>query len=466
MKILQLYNRRNRHGRIKDILTTHGHKNTAWFFSTDLCFYTVKLTNIVIISVLFFFLCSVTLVWGKTFRIATYNVENLFDLVRNNTEYPEYCPYGGYGWNRHIANIKYRNIARVIKDLGADVVALQEVESKRALTVLRKHLIKIGVTYPWFAIASSKPTPVKCAVLSMFPIIKKEEIRVDDFAARNILEVTLDIEGHPLVLFVNHWKSKSGPESMRIVYAKALRRAIHRLNRDSDFIVLGDFNSNYNEFKTFKYSRKLNDTHGITGINHILGTIKGSKLVNERVLIGQTANRYMYNLWLELSRPDRWSYLFFRHRETPDNIIVPRGLYDNRGISYVDNSFNKFQPRYLFRGKNIFRWQRADRGTGRHLGKGYSDHLPIYAYFSTEPFRFRQEKENRKDPGLLKCRYDINTASREDLVSIDGIGTVLATRIIDRRPYKTVDDLLRVKGIGPATLKKIRPYIFVGSSCL
>ncbi len=426
---------------------------------------TRKLTGIVIVLVLFFFLCCVVPVSGKTFRIATYNVENLFDMVRDGTEYPEYCPHSVYGWNRHVANIKYRNIARVIKDLGPDVIALQEIESKRALTCLQQYLIRMGVRYPWFAIASSKPTPVKCAVLSMFPIVKKEEIWVGDVAARNILEVTLNIDGVPLVIFVNHWKSKSGPESMRIVYAKALKRTIRRLNRDADFIVLGDFNSNYNEFKTFKYSGKLNDTHGITGINHVLGTVKGHEMVDERILAGQKSNRYMYNLWLELSKPARWSYLFFRHRETPDSIIVPKSLYDDKGISYIDNSFGKFKPRYLFRGKELFRWQRAWKGTGRHLGKGYSDHLPIYACFSTEPFVYGQGKMNRRNPGPLKYRYDLNTASKKELMSIKGIGPVLAARIIDNRPYITADDLLSVKGIGPAMLEKICPYIVTGGSC-
>ncbi|HID31515.1 MAG TPA: hypothetical protein EYP19_16150, partial [Desulfobacterales bacterium] len=43
---------------------------------------------------------------------------------------------------------------------------------------------------------------------------------------------------------------------------------------------------------------------------------------------------------------------------------------------------------------------------------------------------------------------DLNTASEKELQSIKGIGPVLAARIIAGRPYKTVDDLLKVKGIG------------------
>jgi DNA uptake protein and related DNA-binding proteins len=48
---------------------------------------------------------------------------------------------------------------------------------------------------------------------------------------------------------------------------------------------------------------------------------------------------------------------------------------------------------------------------------------------------------------------DLNTAGKEELMSINGIGPVLSARIIAGRPYRTVDDLLKVKGIGPKNLK-------------
>jgi competence ComEA-like helix-hairpin-helix protein len=51
---------------------------------------------------------------------------------------------------------------------------------------------------------------------------------------------------------------------------------------------------------------------------------------------------------------------------------------------------------------------------------------------------------------------EINTASLQQLDTIIGIGPVLAQKIIDARPFSSVDDLLRVKGIGPKTLQKIK----------
>ncbi|MCB1232898.1 MAG: helix-hairpin-helix domain-containing protein, partial [Verrucomicrobiae bacterium] len=51
----------------------------------------------------------------------------------------------------------------------------------------------------------------------------------------------------------------------------------------------------------------------------------------------------------------------------------------------------------------------------------------------------------------------LNEASAEELQQLQGIGQELADRITAARPFGSVDELLRVKGIGEATLTKIRP---------
>ncbi len=365
-------------------ITENSRKKTQWDEKRSIW---VKLTK-PIFSCIILLLCSTTFLEAGTFKVASYNVENLFDLTKDGTEYTEYIPNTGYGWNREIFELKVANIAEVIKDLQADIVALQEVESRNSLIALKNKLKDFGVDYPYFEIADSKGTTVKCAVLSKFPIVEKEEIQISDGFARSILRVTLDIDGNLLILFINHWKSKRGPESRRITYAKSLKKEIDKLKDNSDFILIGDFNSNYNEYETFRNSSRLNNTAGITGINHILKTVKDSSMVHETVLTEQTSNEYLYNLWLELNRTRRWSYNFFGDKNSLDNIILSRGLYDNKGISYVDNSFDKFDPDYLFKKNALYRWQRAKSGRGKHLGEGYSDHLPIVAVFSTDPFSF------------------------------------------------------------------------------
>lgn len=66
----------------------------------------------------------------------------------------------------------------------------------------------------------------------------------------------------------------------------------------------------------------------------------------------------------------------------------------------------------------------------------------------------------------LDYRIDVNTATWVEWTQLDGIGESLAERIVaDRKangPFRSVDDLRRVKGIGPKTLARIRRYVTVG----
>lgn len=70
--------------------------------------------------------------------------------------------------------------------------------------------------------------------------------------------------------------------------------------------------------------------------------------------------------------------------------------------------------------------------------------------------------ENTKNDG---GKININTASKEELNSIPGIGDVTAQKIIDYREsqggFKSVEELTNIDRIGPKTLEKIRDKVQV-----
>jgi competence protein ComEA len=57
---------------------------------------------------------------------------------------------------------------------------------------------------------------------------------------------------------------------------------------------------------------------------------------------------------------------------------------------------------------------------------------------------------------------NLNTADETVLQSLPGIGPALAKRIVEGRPYATINDLTRVRGIGPVVLNRIRDSVTVG----
>jgi competence protein ComEA len=62
-------------------------------------------------------------------------------------------------------------------------------------------------------------------------------------------------------------------------------------------------------------------------------------------------------------------------------------------------------------------------------------------------------------------RLDLNAANIDDLVRLPGIGPVMARRIVEYReangPFKKLQDLRKVKGIGVKTYEKLAPLLVI-----
>jgi hypothetical protein len=334
---------------------------------------------------------------SDTFTFAFYNVENLFDTRFEGTEYPEYNPAVS-NWDADMAMKKSSMIADVIAAMHPDIIGLCEVESYHSLKQLKKNLKHRGLDYKYSVIGDQPVKTITCtALLSKYPVKKAimHEVRMDNGkTSRSIIETDISFNTTTFKLFVNHWPSKMNSEQDRIVAAQILKKRLDTIGTSSECIIAGDFNINYDEYRQAGNSGLNNQQKN--GLNHILGTVTvldgRTKLITEHDMISQI--RGYYDLWLELPESDRMSEVHKGYNQTLDHIIIDRLLFDNKGISYIDNSYKVFTWNgKLLRGNIPFRWEFNRQNNGRtHTGIGYSDHLPVMASFTCKPFTDKRER--------------------------------------------------------------------------
>lgn len=73
-------------------------------------------------------------------------------------------------------------------------------------------------------------------------------------------------------------------------------------------------------------------------------------------------------------------------------------------------------------------------------------------------------KENNDKQNIIIGKININSATKEQLMTLSGIGSTKADDIIEYRkktPFKTIQELTNVKGIGASTFEKIKDNITV-----
>ena len=153
---------------------------------------------------LFIFFISLN---ANNLTIATYNVENLFDLKDDNDEYSEFIPNTHSQWNQKNFNIKFNNLLKVISDLDADIIALQEIENRDLVQQLMKKLPQ----YHYYSFIKYPRSAIGVGLLSKIKIKDNRHIDVKFSAKlfRPILETTFIYENIEFKVFNNHWPSKA-----------------------------------------------------------------------------------------------------------------------------------------------------------------------------------------------------------------------------------------------------------------
>ena len=354
---------------------------------------------------------------AREFSVAVYNVENLFD-VDGIAAYDDYqsAVYTPAHLRTKILNTSEAVARLVPSGQGPDIVFFQEIEvdqtptgatrdlhaliapdaSRTAAQILSEPLDAAHTTWPaeaWLLkaiedrglkgytviVGSDGETrhedgnmrSIKNVIFTRFPVKEVRQLPIEN--ARNILEVLVLVDGRPLRLFSNHWKSGASDEKterLRVQNAHVLRARLDELlaaDPHADIILGGDFNSQYNQKARYP---KMPET----GLNDVLRS-QGNELALT------TGGADLYNLWYELPNSDRGSDTFRGEWGTLMQLMVTPGLYDNAGIQYVDNSFHVGRIQGL--NTNADGTPRRWNGKVAPAGTGFSDHYPIVANFVT-----------------------------------------------------------------------------------
>lgn len=109
-------------------------------------------------------------------------------------------------------------------------------------------------------------------------------------------------------------------------------------------------------------------------------------------------------------------------------------------------------PVYVERVKVGSRLQHRVTGSGT---------IVLYAddVYETRPVTVRTAQAT---PAPADTRVNLNTATLEELdAKLDGVGPAMARKIIAARPFRSVEDLDNVSGIGPRRMAALRPLVTV-----
>jgi endonuclease/exonuclease/phosphatase family metal-dependent hydrolase len=193
-------------------------------------------------------------------RLATFNVENLFARYNFNKNYK---PVSNDGFTiNDLAFDMYDETdkeitAQALREVNADIVALQEIESLPVLDAFNsRYLGTMNYRYR-ILIDSFDPRKIDVAILSRFPIISVQSHRHERntsnsawLFSRDCLVVTLDVNGKELILYINHFKSMlegrnetHGRRKEQVDRVAAILDERWQAKKyKGNFVVLGDFN--------------------------------------------------------------------------------------------------------------------------------------------------------------------------------------------------------------------------------
>jgi predicted extracellular nuclease len=312
---------------------------------------------------------------SSTFRIAFYNVENLFDTIDDpGINDADFLPDSRIPWTSERYELKLDHLGQVMSDLSrpkpAAMIGLCEVENKAVLNELLKSPSLVTYQYRFVHRESPDERGIDNALVydpNQFQPVYVRNIFVDlqaepEDLTRDILYVkgfSKRSKGDTLHVFVNHWPSRSEgqeasePKRMRAAEVlKTVTDSIMAANPQELIVIMGD----------------LNDEPSNKSV---------AKVLNALPPAGNPEGNKLYNLMEPLYREGKGT-LYYKDWDLFDQIIISGNFWNkNKGLAYSGNQGSIFSADYLlFTNKEGV--SRPNRTAAKEYYGGYSDHLPVY----------------------------------------------------------------------------------------
>jgi endonuclease/exonuclease/phosphatase family metal-dependent hydrolase len=331
--------------------------------------------------------CTVSSVRGSqplgTVTIAAWNVQALFDGTETGNEYGEYTASSGWSEEKYLARLAF--LAQGADHIGADILGMIEVENLRILETLASGPLA-KQNYRWAFFAHNPGASLGIGVLSRYPFVKTKThsaVYGEEAVPRPVLELWLEPEGRPLVLFICHWKSKLGgdknTEPLRRASAWIINRRMEELGRENPgmpVIILGDLNENHDEFYRQKGAYQSALLPDDPGAAEYAGKIPAGGREDFLIISGEKppraeyfppGSRAFYSPWgIELSPG---SYYYRDAWETIDHLLLSEALFDHSGWDFDTCQVGAREP--------FLNAQGYPNAYNPRTGFGLSDHLPL-----------------------------------------------------------------------------------------
>ncbi len=308
-----------------------------------------------------------------SFRLAFYNVENLFDTIDSpNTLDSEYMPNSSLKWNTQRYFAKQKNIARVVEAMNfPTIMGMAEVENRRVIEDLIAQPALASKNYGIAHFESPDERGIDVAMIyrkSEFEVKKQKAHAIKfptaDDKTRDILEVNGLLRGGiELTVFVNHFPSRRGgaeeSEPKRVYVASVLRKAVDsafQKNPNARIVIMGDFNDHPDNISLTK----------------TLGAAQW-----QRETAKDVPSAALYNLGAAIQRRGEGTE-YYKGWDVLDQIIVSGTFLDARSKTTAKDEETVFSPDFI-----IFKDKAGNRlpnrtYTGPIYRGGFSDHFPVF----------------------------------------------------------------------------------------